>query len=104
MTVAISSIFGSVTKFILLAVAMQQDIAWVLINCRSPNDIALSYRVLKLWHMKNSPKDENSKDKRCNCDLTKNCVSSIFQGRTMKRDFYPKDSDVSMHLRYTDRI
>ena len=39
--------------------------------------------------MMNSPKDKNSKDKRCNCDLTKNCVS-IFQGRTMKIDFHQK--------------
>ena len=29
--------------------------------------------------MKNSPKDKNSKDKRCNCNLTKNCASILLR-------------------------
>jgi hypothetical protein len=43
--------------------------------------------------MMNSPKDKNSKDKRCNCDVTKNCVSifqGIFQGRKVKINFNQK--------------
>jgi hypothetical protein len=53
--------------------------------------------------MKNSPKDKTSKDKRCNCDLTKNCAS-IFLGRTMEIYFHGKISDLSMYLCHTDRI
>jgi hypothetical protein len=53
--------------------------------------------------MMNSPKDENSKEKRCNCNLTKNCMS-IFEGRTVKVDFYQKISDISTYLHHTDRI